>query len=665
MARLATNPQIHADSVEELSSFKPVKVDFFLLLLVLYLTVLPHNSGAQTKIKPSAKRHYDTANSVVAFDPDQALTLFKESIRIDSTFAAAYIRVGQILLRNELTQKESIKYYVNALRLDSNQVAFLPAYEIVGLYFLQQGNYEKANQYFHGITRLEVNRSNKIYKSAARYLSQCKFALNYLKKRTNIAFLHQPLPEPLNTSFSQSYPVLTADLQTIIFTRNNLDENLYTSSYTENGWSKPQSLSREINTDFNEGTCTISTDGRTLIFAACKRRENYGKCDLYSSKKIGNAWQKPQNLGPLINSTSWQSQPSLSADGRTLFFSSDRRGGIGGKDIWKSHLDSLSWCMPINLGEEINTEFDEVSPFIHANNISLFFASDGRPGMGGLDIFLSKNNTNHWSLPLNLGMPLNDYANQVGFAIAPDCQRAFYSYNDRSIDQHKQGSKITVLCDYALPDSLQALCPAVIVIKGAATNAFTKKPLGVKLLVNTHEETYSPMTFIADDSTGFFLLVLPSHLRSTVLIEEDGYYPKILEIDTDLLRTRKDNLWNIELQPIEFLKSEILKSVTFEYNSSALDTNSYDELRRLASYLLSHPSLRLLIEGHTDEVGNEQNNIRLSIQRAEAVIEYLSKLGVTSERLEAKGYGKTRPLITGDTAELRKKNRRVEWRILK
>lgn len=661
MARIAANPQIHADSLESYLLAKRQGFAIGVFLSVFFLLIAWSQGFAQGKIKARSKQLYDSANRLLPFDPTQALIRFKEAIKIDSLFAAPYMRVGQILSKDEISREDALKFYQKAVALDSNEIAFLPIYKILGLHFLHRGDYQNAKKYFRGVTQLNIDKKNIAYKSAIRYLSQCEFAANQHRNRKSYFELH-PLPSPLNLAISQSYPVLTADLETLIFTNNSPDEDLYVSYFSANGWSKPQSLSPEINTNFNEGTCTVSADGSMLIFTACKRRENYGKCDLYSSQKVRELWQRPQNLGSLINSNSWQSQPSLSADGRTLYFSSDRNGGFGGKDIWKTTLNSLGWCMPVNLGKEINTEFDEVSPFIHANGISLFFASDGRPGMGGLDIFLSRKDNENWSSPVNLGGPLNDFADQVGFAITPDCQRAFYSYNNKSIDPYQNGNKLTVLCDYDLPDSLKKLCPPALVLKGTIADAQNQRPLSATLDLNFNNTKSS--TFTSERLTGHFLVVLPTHLNSTLRIKKEGYYPTILNITDSLLKQNAGERINIELLPLITTRSEILKSVSFKQNESTLDSISYNELNVLIKYLNEHPSLKLVIEGHTDDVGDNDANMKLSLKRAEAVVEYLVKSAISPERLTAKGYGKTRPLVKTALLEFRQKNRRVEWRIL-
>jgi outer membrane protein OmpA-like peptidoglycan-associated protein len=572
------------------------------------------------------------------------------------------MRIGQLLATDDNRKDQANAYFERAVALDSNETAFLKIYEILGISYLQKGHYQQAEKYLRGYVRLSPNRQSQAHRSVERYLRQCRFAQQQPSLLGN--FTHQALPEPLNKALSQTYPVLTADLQTLIFTKNNGDEDLVVSEKQPQGWTPPKSLSDKINTNFSEGTCTISADGRTLIFTACHRKTNFGKCDLYLSRKVGRAWSAPVNLGPTINASTWQSQPSLSADGTRLYFSSDRVGGVGGKDIWMttSHTGDV-WSNPVNLGPTINTEFDEISPFIHANGVTLFFASDGWPSVGGFDMFVSKNTQQIWSNPQNLGFPLNDFADQMGFFITPDCQQAFYSYHKRG-SYSESHSLISALCQFPLSDTLKQLCPPMQYVKGRILDAHSRQPLGASIRLNASKAGHQPFVYQSDDSTGVFLFVMPQAQAAQIEIQRAGYLTRQIGLAQWPIATLQNGEWEVSLLPLTNTSSIILGSTFFEKGSTNLSSNQSQSLEQLAEYLRQNLHVKLLIEGHTDDVGTAEFNHRLSVQRAEAVKNYLFQKGIEKERLTTKGYGKTQPLTSENSETARQKNRRVECKLI-
>ncbi len=659
MARFVTDSQIHGYSVGARPYFKSRTPSFRYSLLLL---LIAFTSIAQKRVQKQAQKEFEAANRTLQFNPEQALKEFRKILVLDSTFAPAYMRIGQLLER-DLTQKaKAIHYYEKAVELDSTEIAFKNLYEILGKNYLAQGVYSKAVRFFQGYLKFPGTYLPH-QKNIQRYLSQCLYAQKVLAVNADSTSRFS-LPSLINSNDFQSYPVLTADLKTLIFTRFRGDEDLFVSQKEEMGWSDPRSLSPIINTDKNEGTCSISADGNTLVFTACHRPDGLGSCDLYISKRIGQTWQLPQNLGPIINSQNWESQPGLSADGRTLYFSSDRPLGVGGKDIWVSQWDtSGEWTSPQNLGKTVNTAFDEISPFIHSNNESLFFASDGREGMGGFDVYLSKLTSTHWSVPVNLGYPLNDFADQQGFYIAPDCRQAFYSYKHKLTDKEDGITTSSKIFYLQLPDTLSALCPRTFVLKGKVLDSEIRKPLKATLTIHKQSLSSFPLSVYAtNDSTGEWVVIFPNWADAFVLVESSGYYPKILRVDSVTLTENKE--MEIALVRLHSDKSEVLKNVLFVQGSAELEAASSGELDRLVYFLKKNESVKLIIEGHTDDVGDSEYNEQLSLDRAKKVVHYLRRNGVDLKRLRAEGFGCRKPLILNKSEEARRLNRRVSWRVI-
>ncbi len=658
MAYFITNSQIHGYSLVRsvsLGCFCKYFFSFFFISQVF----------AQHKTSPKALRLYQSAERLLPFDSKQALALYQQVVEVDSNFAAPYMRIGQILSHELDKENEVLRYFKRAVALDSNEIAFSNIYKILGEHYLREGSYQIAQKYLEDYLRLHPNASNATSRSIKRSLKQSLFAQKEWEK-TRASVQNSPLPVFLNAKLHQSYPVMTADLTSLIFTINNGDEDIVISERTTSGWTSPVSISTNINSSQNEGTCAISADGRMLIFTACDRSDGYGKCDLYETRKTGTQWSTPRNLGKVINSPHWESQPSLSADGHTLYFSSDRPGGQGGKDIWVSEADAEGfWQIPQNLGSLINTEFDEISPFIHTNNVSLFFSSDGREGMGGFDVFVSKKIKANWSQPAHFGYPLNDHAHQIGFYISPDCQEMLYSYQYHATQRTYQNLPQTVICRTPLPDSLVAWCPVVMFIKGMVRDGQTSEPLGARVTIQSiHDSSNQVSNYTSDDSTGKFLFVYPKNVKVNVSIEKEGYYPLHWELELDSLLKSASPSLDVVLWKWEQNRSIRIKNILFLNNKTDLDSTSSGELKQLADYLLKYPYLKIQIEGHTDDVGQQDKNMDLSLRRALTVVDYLQQAGVMPTRLQAKGFGSTKPLVENISDENRRQNRRVEWRII-
>ena len=485
----------------------------------------------------------------------------------------------------------------------------------------------------------------------------------------------KPMSSVLQTTPSQYFPVLTADEQTLVFTalKPEGDEDLMTATFNGETWSPPVSLSPNINTPDNEGTASLSADGRTLVFTACQGRKGFGSCDLYVSKKTGSDWSSPENLGPTVNSHFYESQPALSADGRRLYFVSDRPGGQGRRDIWQSDLNADgTWAQPVNLGVPVNTPANEASPFIHPNGQSLFFASDGHIGMGGYDLFVTRpNETDNaqstdrgtvWSMPTNLGYPINTAEDQASLFVSANGTRAYYSYEEQK-DGVSQKSR---LYTFELSESLRDRVRPVSFLKGVVADAKTKKPLGATVELIDLKTNQIVSRVQTDVQTGQYTAVLPSGGEYALYVSTQGYLFKSLSFDFTQ-KTKGDGMTlSVPLEPVSAgnTANETLNNLFFETGRYDLADKSRTELDRLATFLQANPSVKIEISGHTDDKGDAAANLTLSQKRAQSVVTYLTKAGIQPDRIRAMGYGKTRPLAPNTSDENRQLNRRIEWRVL-
>ena len=493
---------------------------------------------------------------------------------------------------------------------------------------------------------------------AEKSIASSKFAQNALKSPLKIR--KKSLGDTINFLSTQYFPVMTADNETLIFTglTENRDENIYVTYLKKNHWDVPEEISSAINSENNEGTCTVSADGRTLVFTACNRQDGYGSCDLYISKKEGKDWSQPVNLGENVNTRDWESQPSLSADGHTLYFASDRRGGQGKRDIWVTQLDEKNtWKTPRNLGPVINTSDEENAPFIHANGRTLFYASTGFPGMGGFDIFMTQLMDTLWSEPKNIGYPINTVSDQVGLFIASDGERAYYTD-----DSSEKGKGRSLLYTFDLPESLKELITPTRYAKGKVFDKKTQKPLstGIDLYdLNTQQKVGE---FSSDGQTGSFLAVLNKGSDYAFYVSKAGYLFKSLTFSVNDSTSFVD--LDIPLEAIEKDRVEVLNNIFFKTGEYQLDEKSKVELDKMVDFLVHNKTVRIEISGHTDDVGSDTGNLELSKRRAQSVQEYLKKSGIVAERISALGYGESKPVALNDSDTNRQKNRRIEWRIL-
>ena len=586
---------------------------------------------------------------------EKAFGEFEEAIERDKLFAEPYFQLGRLYEQNRQFGNAILNYEKAVNAQEKTSVTEIAAQQ-VGQLYLRKGEYQKALIFLEkGIAAVSPS-NQKRYRTR---IENCKFAIKSISKPLIINPLE--LPKSVNKFQSQYFPVLTADRETLIYTGNqDSDENLYVASVKGNVWTEPISISEKINTKENEGTASISADGRTLVFTSCGGRKGFGSCDLFISYKQGDNWISPQNLGSNINSGEWESQPSLSADGRTLYFVSDRKGSLGKRDIWMSKLDSINtWTKAINLGNPVNTTEDDLSPFIHANGKTLFFASEGHVGMGGLDLYFTENQQNKWKTPENLGYPLNTFEDQVALFVTADAKKAYYSLERDQEDKYRRAKIVEI----EVPESLQAKFKATSFLKGIVYDAQTKQKLqaDIELISLKNNELMGKIS--SDAQTGTYTSVLTSGGEYAVFVSKKGYFFKSLNFDfSDKIGL--DKILDIPLEPIKKEAKEILNNIFFDTAKWNLKSESTVELDKLVALLKANPGLPIEISGHTDDVGKDADNLLLSQKRAKSVVDYLAQKGVNILKIKAEGYGKTRPYLPNSSDENRKLNRRIEVKFL-
>ena len=422
------------------------------------------------------------------------------------------------------------------------------------------------------------------------------------------------------------------------------------------GFSAAIPLSDTLNFAAKKGSMSLSADLQTLYYAADYAEQGYGRYDIYKVQRSAWGWSKPKNLGQRINSDFWDSAPSIAPDGNSIYFASNRPEGYGGIDIYVAYKNEKGyWEEAINLGPTINTKGDDQTPFIHADNQSLYFSSNGRLGFGGSDIYIARKKIDgSWTTPVNLGYPINTYDNEGSIAVASNGANAYIA-SDRSDSRGELDIyKIT------LAENTRAY--KTWYIKGQIVDAKTKKSIAAELQIVDPASGY-PMMEMQIDSMGQFLLALPyfDSLGLKINSPDHDYLSSILPLDT--VKAMAGKTFDFALTPIEKIFTKKFNQVYFETNAAVLQKISSVELDALVRYLKTTANAQILIEGHTDNTGTVTQNNLLSLQRANAIANYLQQKGIATARIQTKGLGSSMPIADNKTAEGRAKNRRTDFTI--
>lgn len=584
-----------------------------------------------------------------------ALKHLEAAIALDPKFVDVYLSRAGIYaeLKNYAA---SVSDFEKGLQMDSvySKTYLLP-------YSISLAGVGKFQQALNAVNEFLANPTlNPQSIKAGNYRkSTYTFAVEYEKKHPVKDYVFTPvnLGDSINTSDLEYFPSLTIDGSKMIFTRRVAsDEDFYESDFVNGKWSKAKPLGGKVNTNFNEGAQNISQDGQLLIFTGCNYPEGQGSCDLYFSIKTNTGWSEPQNLGPVVNTDFWESSPSLSPDKRDLYFASSMAGGYGGRDIWVTHrLPNGKWGRPENLGEAVNTSADESCPFMHADNETLYFNSNGHPGYGMTDLFFSKKvNDSSWTQAENLGYPINTIDDQGSLIVAADGKTAYYA----SEGTDTRGG--LDLYSFQLREDIRPL--KTLWVKGKVFDKKTNAglPSSVEL---TDIKTDHLISKIQTDEDGNYLVTLPVGKDYAFNVNRRGY---LFYSDNFSLTKNTDSVFtvNIPLQPIEKGATIVLKNIFFETGKFELQNESKSELDKLVALLNENPNLKIQIDGHTDNVGQEKDNLQLSNNRAKSVVGYLLSKGIVSQRLSYKGFGSTKPVAENGSETGKAQNRRTELSVI-
>ena len=518
---------------------------------------------------------------------------------------------------------------------------------------------------------INIEELYKVYDSIEtdkkQYYVPLEFYYQLVDYRKEIDTLRAPhavlvnMGEGINSSKEDYGPTIGNVDYVLLFTsKRNKSEDSYQPTYDEDVfysirvdglWQYAEEF-KKINTSYNEGSACLSFDGKYLLFSRCNAPGTQGNCDIYSAVlKSDSTWGDVKNLGPTINSSGWDSHPSLTHKGDTLFFASNRVGGFGLSDIYFSVKDKQgNWEKAQNAGPIINTRNSEVSPFFHHTFNVLYFSSNGHPlNFGEFDIYKSSQLKRSWSEPKNIGPLVNGVGSEYYFTIDSKSQELYYA---RSNEDDLKNLDL-----YSFPVPMEAQPEAIVTLKGSLKDEGGKSMKGIVSVIDLDEGVEVAPKFLREDGTFDFSLI---NKRNYLLIIQGDEFFRIEEI----LFMDGDQEINKIAEPIE---SKIaFESLEFENGKADILQVMHKDLDKLANFMIDHPELKLRISGHTDSAGKEEANLRLSQARADAIKYYLGyQFKIDNTRIEAIGYGSSKPIMQEVTDEHKQFNRRVEFEIFK
>jgi outer membrane protein OmpA-like peptidoglycan-associated protein len=620
--------------------------------------------------------------------PENAETYFLYA-KLCEEESAKLLRTEKSKNQGEALQNKALYFYQATIKKCPTFHA--DCYYIIGISLLSSGDLKNALPYLKKFVAFSEDNYQIIPQDFIQKRNEINLIIEdieFEKKMIENPVLFQP-SKIMNVSSGQDeyFPMISPDNDFIFFTRKvdktnlgdiaNLVEEEFTLASRVNEQQNIFTLGERLPKPFNDGsfynygTATLSVDNKEMIICACKKEIVYGKdylnCDLYTTKfkrsgKGGNdfEWSPLVNLGPNINSKDgWEAQPSLSSDGKMLFFTTLRKDSKD-NDVYLSERQADGTWSVAKPFDVINTAGKDKSPFFHQDGETLYFVStcsNSRKGIGGLDIFYIRREKNGWSKPENIGYPINSDQDELGLFVSTNGKVAYFS-SDKEGDWNIYGFD---LYEKARPKE-------VVILKGTLTDEKGNPLSGAKIDIN-YNETGETETFDVNGDDGKYAAVVKTTNKQdiTVSVNKDGmaYSAKVIEKEV-FENTKSTNIQagNIKTDSLRVDKAYELDEIYFSSDSWELNKRSILLLNDFSNYLKKNPNLKISVNGHTDDVGDDEQNRILSQKRAEAVKSYLIEKGVHSEQVEAIGFGETKPRVPNNSDSNRAKNRRTEFQIL-
>jgi len=681
-------------------------ITLIIIILISFIGSISLHAQSKKDIK-AAKKIIKRADALLQEEIPNfngALNLYLDAIKLDPENADLNFNIGVCYLRS-IHKTKAIPYIEKALKGDSEinpEARFL-----LGRTYHWDMKFNKAikefQKYKAGLSKKELKKKEVLRwlaifvadrrieqrseyvivagldKIIDKRIRECEIAKEMIKNPEDVTI--ENIGRSINSPFPDYAPVISADESVMYFTsrrrgtvgeeRDPFDGKFYEDiyvSYNENGkWSKAENVGTTVNTKNHDSGIGLSADGQTMFTYSYE-----GRGDIYISKLRGKDWSRPKSISKKINTPNYAERSiALSGDERMMIFVSDKEGGNGGRDIYKSMKDDKGrWGDPENIGPVINTEFDEDGVFFHPDGKTFYFSSKGHKSMGGYDIFKTTYDDGKWSKPENMGYPINTVNDDIFFVVAANGERAYYSA-ERSDSKGAQDIYVINL-KKPEPEEVETEEPInpLTLLKGVITDALTKKPLEAVIQLVDNEANEEIAEFTSNSYSGKYLVTLPSGKNYGIAVEKQGYMFHSENFDIPASSDYQEIIKNIELKKIAVGTKIVLKNIFFDFDKATLRKASIAELERLMKFLSEFPAMKIEISGHTDNKGSAEYNQKLSEKRAKSVVQWLVERGIPSSRLQAKGYGEAKPIAPNkfedgtDNPDGRQQNRRTEFEIL-
>ncbi len=663
----------------------------FLVGLIIFSSCATTAQGKYSSKDKKAIKLYESAVriEVTHFNPQTrvvdyraGIDMLEQAIKRDPNFIEAHELVAEYYYGYRNYDK-TIYHLERVVQLRGNRDQTGVTYYYLAQAHYRKGNYEEALDNINKYMKIG-NTRDKFTPEIKMFIESCEFAIYAIQNPVDFNPIN--LGPTINTKYHEYFPTLTVDGKTLLFTRRlpapgtelGEQEDFFVTHFVDGNWTEAEPMPANVNTSNNEGAPTFAPDGRTLVFVACvdaygsygANRTGAGSCDLFITKKVGTQWRNPVNLPGEVNTPHWETQPSLSSDGKTMYFIRAIKGRDGTKqqDIYRSFLRADgTWSKAERLSDVINTPFREESVFIHPDGRTLYFSSDGHPGFGGLDIFMSTmDDDGNWSKPVNLGYPINTSYDENSLLVAANGEIAFFA-SDRA-----GGYGGLDLYSFVMPESIRPT--KTLYMEGLVFDARTRRPLGGHFELIDLSNGKTIIVSDADKMSGEFLVTLPTRRDYLINVSYPGYNFYSLNFSLQNHDSDEPYKLNIPLEPLVDGAVVRLANVFFDLNSSELRKESFIELDKLVALMKANPDIKIEIGGHTDSRGNNKDNLELSQNRAKSVMDYLISNGIAANRITAKGYASSQPVhtdaqINAMTSNEQKEaahqeNRRTEYKIV-
>ncbi len=671
-----------------------------------------------------AKKNLDAGNAIFEVYPNTYLDIndrqyterklaYREALsplfkanKFNPNNAELNYKIGRCYLMSSVYKDESIPHLLKAIKLNPNVAS--DAHYHLGIGYHLTMDFDKAIAAFNKYKSTLASKNPAELEDVNKRIEECKTGKKLIAKPKRV-FIDN-FGRPVNGKYPEYGAIISADESIMMFTsRRNTStgankmpegvtdyfEDIYITKKVDGKWTVPENMGSQINTNGHDATIAVAPDAQSMLVY----KDTKGDGNIYECKLEGDVWSKPKKLNKYINTKYHESSASYSNDGKTLYFVSNKPGGIGNHDMYVTKWDEekQDWGEAKNLGTNLNTKYNEEAVLIHPDGKTLYFSSQGHNSMGNYDIFKSSlNDDGTWGTPENLGYPINTVDDDVFFVINASGRRGYYSsfkedgHGEKDIymitflgpeKPFQLNSEDNLLASVAKPVSekvvekqVDALTKRITILKGVTSDCKTLQPVGASLELIDVDENKTLATFESNKTTGKYLVSLPSGKNYGLIVRKESYLFHSENFNIPATAAYEEVQKDICLKKIEVGSVIVLKNIFYDYNKATLRDASKNELDRLTKLLNDNPTIKIELSAHTDSRGSNTYNEKLSLRRAQSCVDYLIEKGIASSRLVSKGYGETK-LIKSD-AEIAKlkfedekeaahqENRRTEFKII-